>query len=182
MFDRAASSAFLFKVTPERGDLEFHPRPFWRTPDWSSSDDDPREGYIEDRVLYAGGFDEVNIHLLPKVWRLRVWLDDDDRCRRLRALGFAWAEGSRAVIFAHALDRGLIESFTPTVFAFEREGFEQVPTSEWVSRSPRCAIDRETFAFGEARDRWGFELIYVFDGEELAASLRAASVDHQIQT
>jgi hypothetical protein len=182
VFERAASSALLFKVAPPRADPVFQPRPFWRTPDWSSSDDDHRDGYIEDHVLYAAGFDEVNIHLLPKVWRLRVWLDDETRGHRLQELGFRWAEGVRAVIFGHASDRDRVESFAPTVFAFERDGFERTPTDEWVSREPRRAIASETFAFAEARERWGFELIYVSDGERLTESLRAASVDHQIQT
>jgi hypothetical protein len=182
MFNRETSDGYLYKVAPPRKDLLFEPRAFWRTQDWSSSDDDPRDGYIQEHVLYAGAFDEVNIHLLPKVWRLRVWLDDEDRCARLRALGFEWLEVARAAIFVHEKDRSKVEEFAPTVFAFEREGFEEVPTREWVSREPRRAIDSVTLAFAEVRSRWDFQIFDIPDGEALTSSLRLNHIDHQIQT
>lgn len=132
-----AVTEILYKVSGPSDDWTFEPRRFWRTQDWSFSDDMPRDGLVEDSVLYAGSFDEVNIHLLPPVWRLRVWLDDEARCERLRTLGFCWAEGTWAVIFAAEADRDEIESFSPTVYTFERSGFEQTPTNEFVSRERR---------------------------------------------
>lgn len=176
------TDALLFKVAPPREDPTFHPQSFWRSEDWSSSTHRPRKGYVEDRVLYAGEFDEVNIHLLPKVWRLRVRLDHEGRAQRLRALGHDWPEGSRAVIFALEADRARIESFAPTIFTFARAGFEQVPSREWVAREPQRALRSETILFGEARRRWVFELLFVPDGDALAQGLREASIDHQIQT
>ncbi len=172
----------LYKVSEPRGDWTFEPRPFWRAEDWSFSDDQRHDGLVEDHVLYAAEFNEINIHLFPRVWRLRVWLDDDERCARLKSLGFSWAPGSRAVIFAREDDRGSIESFSPTVFAFDRSGFEQTPTNEFVSREPQAAVSGETLPFEEARKRWQFELIYVDNLEELAKTLRSRRVDHQVQT
>ncbi len=172
----------LYKVAAPRDDWTFHPRPFWRTPDWSSSTEDQTEGYIEDCVLYVAEFDEVNIHLLPKVWRLRVWLDNPKRSERLKTLGYDWAEGSRAVIFAQERDREAVESFSPTVFAFERDGFESTPSNEFISREPRAAVSCETIPFRESKNRWSFGLVYVDDIKTLAESFRSAGVDHQIQT
>jgi hypothetical protein len=117
----------LYKVSQPRDDLTFEPRPFWRAQDWSFSDDHPHTGLIEDRVLFAAQFDEINIHLLPKVWRLRVWLDDEERCTRLKQLGFTWKAGARAVIFALESDRESIEAFEPTVYAFDSSGFQKNP-------------------------------------------------------
>ena len=180
----------LYKVAPPREDWMFQPRRFWRTEDWSSSTDHEREGhvadesaiYIEDQVLYVASFDEVNIHVFPKVWRLRVWLDDDVRTERLRRLGYALRPDARAVIFALEGDREAIEAFSPTVFLFDPDGFERTPSNEFVSREPRTAVSCETMAFDEAHARWRFDLIYVADGEALVESLRSAGVDHQIQT
>jgi len=177
-----SSTDLLYKVASPRPDWTFYPRPFWRLPDWSSSTEDETEGYVEDSVLYVAAFDEVNIHLLPKVWRLRVWLDNPKRSERLRALGYMWAEGSRAVIFAQERDREAVESFSPTVFAFSRDGFESTPSNEFISREPRVALSCETISLREAKDRWSFELVYVDDIKSLAESLRSAGVDHQIQT
>ncbi len=172
----------LYKVSEPRSDWKFEPSRFWRTEDWSSSDNSPHEGYIEDCILYAADFNEVNIHLLPRVWRLRVWLDDEKRSERLRRLGYAWALGSRAVIFALESDRDVIESFSPTIFSFEKSGFERTPSNEFVSRSPQLALSAETIPFREAVERWQFELVYVKDAEALAQSFRSSGIDHQIQT
>ena len=150
----------LYKVSQPRDDLTFEPRPFWRAQDWSFSDDHPHNGLIEDRVLFVAQFDEINIHLLPKVWRLRVWLDDEERCRRLKQLGFAWKTGARAVIFALESDRESIESFVPTVYAFDSSGFQRTPSDEFVSWEPRKAVSVETLPFDEARQRWQFDLLY----------------------
>lgn len=113
---------------------------------------------------------------------MRVWLDDEERCARLKQLGFSWATGSRAIIFALEADRDSIESFSPTVFAFDRSGFEQTPTDEFVSREPRIAVTAEAVALDEARQRWQFDLLYVADSDTLVKTLRSAGVDHQIQT
>jgi hypothetical protein len=171
----------LFKVTePGRGD-RFEPRPFWRTDDWSMSDDHPHEGLVEDRVLYAAEFDEVNIHLLPRVWRLRVWLDSPERSRRVRECGFDWPSGARAVLFVAESDRAEVESFAPTVFAFDRAGFERTPSNEFIARVAQTAVSKETLSITDALARWQVEVLYVPDPAALAAQLRQAGIDHQIQ-
>lgn len=175
-------SELLYKVSEPRDDWTFEPRRFWRSEDWSFSDDMPRDGLVEESVLYAGSFDEVNIHLLPPVWRLRVWLDDEATTQRLRTLGVSWAEGSRAVIFAAEVDRDVIESFSPTLYAFERSGFAQTPTNEFISREKRTAISAETLSLKEAKVRWLFDVVYVADPGALVEELQSAGVDHQIQT
>ena len=173
---------FLYKVSKPRSDLQFEPSRFWRAPDWSFSDDHEREGLVEDCVLFAGEFDDVNIHLLPKVWRLRVWLDDEKRSERLKKLGYSWSPGSRAIIFALESDRDVIESFSPTIISFDRSGFERTPSDEFVSRTPQRAISAETIPFNEAVQRWQFEMVFVKDADSLEQAFRSNHIDHQIQT
>jgi hypothetical protein len=62
----------LYKVSPPREDMVFRPSRFWRTADWQSSSTRPHNGYIMEDLLYAGDFDEVNIHLFPRVRTCRV--------------------------------------------------------------------------------------------------------------
>lgn len=175
-------TGLLYKVSEPRDDWSFEPRRFWRAEDWSFSADHPGNGLVEDRVLFAAEFDDINIHLLPRVWRLRVWLDDDERRAGLGRLGYSWAASARAVIFALEADRHAVESFKPTVFAFERSGFVRTPTNEYVSRAPRAAVSAETMSFEEARGRWQFDVVYVVESDALVKTLRSAGVDHQIQT
>lgn len=188
--NNAGMRELLYKVAAPGDDWIFEPRPFFHAPDWSSSYDPQEEHdlppyvdvatHVEDCVLFVAGFDEVNMHLLPKVWKLRVWLDDQTRVARLRELGYSWTPGSRAVIFALESDREAIESFTPTVFTFNPDGFELTPSNEFISRKPRVAVSSETLPFRTAQSRWAFELIYISDAESLTQSLQAAGVDHQI--
>lgn len=173
---------FLYKVSAPRAEMTFTPTRFWRTHDWSSSTRSEREGYLQDEVLYAAEFDVVNIHLLPKVWRLRVWLDDDARREGLRALGFAPDGGAKAAIFTADENRDVVESFVATVYTFDAAGFERTPSDEFISRVPRTAMAREDVAFLEAKERWGFDLFYVPDVAALERSLQEAGIDHQIQT
>jgi hypothetical protein len=172
----------LYKVSePGHGD-RFEPRRFWRTDDWAFSDDHPHEGLIEDQVLFAAEFDEVNLHLLPRVRRVRVRLDDPDRSRRVRACGFDWQPGARAVVFVADADRAAVESFAPTVFVFDRSGFERTPTDEFISRQPQTAMSSETIPIAEALARWRLEVIYVDDTVALELQFQRQGIDHQIQT
>ena len=63
----------LYKISKAPLDNIFRPKLFWRTDDWKSSSTTMKPGYLQDEVLYAGDFDEVNIHLLPNIKRLRLW-------------------------------------------------------------------------------------------------------------
>lgn len=172
----------LYKISAPRADLVFSPRPFWRTNDWSFSDDQPHEGLIEESLLFAGRFDDVNLHLLPEVWRLRVWLDDETRVERLAGLGFEVMPGLKALVFAHESDRATIESFRPTVFAFDPLGFERTPSDEFVAREARLALWAKQMSFDEMTEAWRFAVVYVTDRAALEASLRGALIDHQIQS
>ncbi len=67
-----AMNRYLYKVSQPRSDLVFHPSTFWHTLDWESSTTRYRDDYIEDKVLYVGDFDEVNIHLFPRKRTVRV--------------------------------------------------------------------------------------------------------------
>jgi len=171
----------LYKVSePGHGDT-FEPRAFWRSDDFTMSDDRPHDGWLEDRLLYAAEFDQVNIHLLPRVRRLRVWLDSPERCRRLRACGFAWPADARAVLFVADDDRSEVEAFAPTIFSFDRAGFERTPSDEHISREARTAVTSETIPIADALRRWHVEVVYVPDTAALEAQLRGAGIDHQIQ-
>lgn len=175
------AESLLYKVSePGRG-TTFAPRAFWHSEDWSFSDDHPHEGLVEDCVLYAAPFDEINIHLLPPVWRLRVWLDHYERCERLRAMGYAWPEGSRAVIFTSSDNEALIDEFVPTVYAFDRDQFEEIPTGEFITRNGQTAVAVEAIPLPIALRRWHVEVIYVTDTIALEHCLRDSGVDHQIQ-
>lgn len=174
-------SDFLYKVSEPREDLTFVPSRFWRTEDWTSSSTRIREGHIEDTLLYAAEFDEVNIHLLPKVWRLRVWVDGHN-VERLRRLNLDWRPGCRALIFCRAQDREAIGTFRPTIFRFAREGFEPVPSNEFVSRSPQTAVGAETIGMLEALERWRVELRYVEDRDEITSLLRGEDISFSVQT
>jgi hypothetical protein len=180
--EKKLGKEFLYKVSKPRTDMVFEPSRFWRAPDWSFSDEHEHAGFVEDCVLFAGEFDEVNIHLLPKVWRLRVWLDDENRLERLRKLGYSWSSGSRAIIFALESDRDAIETFSPTIFSFDRSGFELTPSNEYISRTPQAAVSTETIPFYEAVLRWQFEMVFVKDAKSLEQAFRSNHIDHQIQT
>jgi hypothetical protein len=157
----------LYKVSAPRAELTFSPMPFWRTDDWSFSDDRPHADLVEDSVLFACSYDEINLHLLPEVWRLRVWLDDDVRVQRLRALGYTTTSGATAVVFAHKSDRDTIESFRPTVYSFDPAGFERTPSNEFVAREPQTALAARDFSFAEAQAKWNFHVIFVDDTAKL---------------
>lgn len=171
----------LFKVSPPRQDMTFRPTKFWRTQDWSSSTTRAREGYIEDRVLFAGDFDEVSIHLFPRVRTVRV-RGRDAEASALAVLGLACRPGARAHIFAPHARAAEVEGFRPTVFRFARTGFACVRNCEYVSREPQRAISCETFAMPEALARWNIAAIFVDDLDPVIAKLSVAGVYFDEQT
>lgn len=171
----------LYKVSAPRDDLWFEPRQFWRTADWKSSSDRPKEGYIQDRVLYAGDFDEVNIHLLPKVRRIRIW-PQDRAWQVLQSLGIAAPPEVRAIIVAFERDRETILNFSPTINTFHRTDFEPVPSNEYISRVPRQAIAQETIPIQEAIARWKISVTFVDDLDSLMQQLQHHGVEFSEQT
>lgn len=171
----------LFKVSPPRQDMTFRPTKFWRTQDWSSSTTRARDGYIEDEVLFAGDFDEVSIHLFPRVRIVRVRVRDAE-ASALAVLGPARRSGARAHIFAPRARAAEVEGFRPTVYRFARTGFSCVRNGEYVSRQPQQAISCETFAMPEALARWNIDATLVDDLDEVIGTLSVAGVHFDEQT
>lgn len=161
--------------------MTFEPSRFWRTSDWSSSSTRQKPGYIEDCVLFAGGFDEVNIHLFPSVRRVRVWVRPDTAAYFKRN-GILPANLCRAVIFVEQGARDQVEAFSPTVYTFETQGFEPVPSHEHVSRAARTAISCRTLRFNDAIAEWHIEVCYVKSLTRLISDLKNAEIIFNEQT
>ena len=159
----------------------FYPATFWHTPDWESSTPRHREGYLSDEVLYAGDFDEVNIHLFPRGRTLRVRSMDADTST-LRELGLRCAPGKAAYIFVHQSCRQEVESFHPTVFKFRSSGFVRVRRGEYVSRRPQRAISAETIPMSKAIEAWNIQACYVDDLDIVVERLRRESIYFDEQT
>jgi hypothetical protein len=171
----------LYKVSAPRDDMTFLPGTFWHTPDWESSTTRRREGYLEDCVLYAGDFDEVTIHLLPRVRTVRVRVADAD-ASALRALGLACSAGKAAHVFVEEAQRAEVVAFCPTVFHFASEGFTRVRRGEYVSWTSQVALSSETMSLAEALVRWNVEVCYVESLGDLIATLSAAGIYFDEQT
>ena len=104
----------LFKVASPREDGMFYPSTFWRMRDWESSTTCRREGYIEDEVLFAGDFDEVNIHLFPRVRTVRV------RSAETISIAEAMKRWNVQACYVNSLD-GLIERLTQEGIYFDEQ-------------------------------------------------------------
>lgn len=171
----------LYKISSPREDMTFRPAKFWRTHDWSSSTTRAREGYIEDQVLFAGDFDEVSIHLFPRVRTVRV-RGRDAEPSALAALGLAYRPGARAHIFAPLARAAEVTAFHPTVFRFARTGFVCVRNGEYVSRQPQQAISCKTFTMPDALVCWNIEAVFVDNLDTVIATLSGAGVYFDEQT
>jgi hypothetical protein len=170
----------LYKVSAPRSHLTFEPRPFWRNEDWTKSSSRPRDGYIEEQVVYAAGFDAVSIHLLPKVWRVRVVFHPETE-PLMRELGYVWPPDCRALIFFKEQDADIVWQFQPTVFMFDREGFEAIPSNEFISRVPVRALRSETLSIAEAIARWAVHLVPVADSDALVSTLTERGIKFSAQ-
>ena len=161
----------LYKVSQPRKNMRFEPSKFWHTTDWKRSSQNPKPGYVEDVVLYAAGFDEISIHLLPKVRRLRVWIKPETTAH-LSDMGFQWGAECRALIFAAVDCREMVANFCPTIFTFEDDGFEPLPTNEFIAREAKTAASCETVTMREAIARWSIEIKYVDDLDGIRAEIQ----------
>ena len=171
----------LYKVSHPNQDMTFTPKKFWRTENWKSSSPRPKEGYVCDEVLYVGGFNEINIHLLPKVRRIRIWLTAD-HIDLLRSTSLHFDRAKEALIITEETNRISVESFSPTVFTFNEEGFEYIPSNEYIARSPKTAVHKETITMSEAIARWNIELVYVDDLDAVISELRSLNIPFSEQT
>ncbi|MEZ4664217.1 MAG: hypothetical protein R2911_42345 [Caldilineaceae bacterium] len=168
-------NVYLYKVSPPRSDRLFHPSKFWHTADWESSTTRKRDGYIEDDVLYAGDFDEVSIHLLPRVRTVRV-RSGDASASTLQALGIECGPGKTAHLFVHVSFRAEVESFCPTIYRFESDGFQHIRRGEYVSWETQRAISCRNVPLAEALAEWNVEVCYVEDLDELIAKLSSNNI------
>jgi hypothetical protein len=171
----------LYKVSPPRASMVFEPSTFWRSEDWESSTTRRREGYVEDVVLYAGTFEEVSIHLFPRVRTLRVRAVDAD-WQALSRLGLACSAGMTAYVFVEERYRAEVEAFRPTIFEFNAAGFTRVRRGEYVSRSAQVAVSSETLSMAQALERWNVGACYVDCLDDVTRVLSAAGVYFEVQT
>ena len=174
-------SEYLYKVSAPRAEVTFFPSTFWHTADWESSTTRYRKGYIEDRVLYVGDFDEINIHLLPRVRTVRVRAEDAD-FSVLYECGVECSPDKTAYIFAPSSRKKEVESFHPTIFKFDARGFKRVRKGEFVSWKPQKAISYETISIDEAVKRWNIQIHYTNDLDALIANITQNKIYHDVQS
>ena len=174
-------TTYLYKVSAPRTDKLFYPSPFWHTPDWESSTTRHREGYIKDDVLFAGDFDEVTIHLFPRVRTVRVRSVDAD-VSALSDLGVRCTPEKSAYVFVHHSRRQDVEAFHPTIFKFREDGFVRVRKGEYISWRPQQAVSAETISMAEALNRWNVEACYVDDLDTLIERLNQDGIYFDEQT
>lgn len=126
-------------------------------------------------MLYAGDFDEVSIHLFPRVRAVRVRsIDADLQC--LSDIGLQCDKGMAAYICFNRLFRQEIEAFTPTIFTFDLDGFVRVRRGEYISRKPQRAISEQIVNISEAVVKWNIQVIYVDDLDDLTEKLRVQNI------
>ena len=171
----------LYKVSAPRPDLLFHPSTFWHSPDWESSTTRYRAGYIEEQVLYAGDFDEVNIHLFPRVRTVRVRARDADLAT-MHGCGLPADPGRTAYISCAIACRAEVEAFTPTVFTFDPQGFTRVRHGEHVSWVPQRARSCATWSMVDAIRAWNIQVCYVPDLDAVITQLARRGVYFDEQT
>ena len=171
----------LYKVTAPRKSKLFNPTRFYRTPDFRSSSTNPKPGYITDYLVYVGDFEEISIHLFPKIHRIRVRNSECAR-RQLDSLGFETDPCKSCFIFVNSEDQTQIMAFEANVYVFEERHFFKVPSNEYVSRQPVEAIGSESYAMPEIIRRWRMQLIWVPSVAELSGVLTDAGVTYSYQT
>lgn len=171
----------LYKVTAPRKSKLFNPTRFYRTPDFRSSSTNPKPGYITDCLLYVGDFEEISIHLFPKIHRIRVKNTKASRLK-LASLGFETDPSKKCYIFAHRKDQGQIMEFEATVYAFEDNHFMKTPSNEYISRHPVEAISSESYTMSEILQRWCIQLILVASVPKLSDIFSDSSIIYSYQT
>ena len=171
----------LYKVSAPRESLVFHPTRFYRTEDFRSSSRRPKPGYIADRLLYAGDFDEISIHLFPKIHRIRVRNSEESR-GELSILGFETDAARRCYIFVNREDETRIAEFEANVYVFEVRHFTKTPSNEYISREPVEAVGSESYTMPEILHRWSIQLIPVDSVCALSGILTDAGVVYSYQT
>lgn len=171
----------LYKVSAPRESMVFKPTKFYRTEDFRSSSRRSRPGYIPDCLLYAGDFEEISIHLFPKIHRIRVRNSEESR-RKLSILGFETDAARRCYIFVNKGDETQIAEFVANVYIFDYRHFRKTPSNEYISREPVEAIGSESYTMHEILHRWSIQLIPVDSVRALSGILTDAGVVYSYQT
>lgn len=171
----------LYKVSAPRDSRVFKPARFYRTPDFRSSSRRSKPGYIPDCLLYAGDYEEISIHLFPKIHRIRVRNSEESR-GALSSLGFETDAARRCYIFVNREDETRIMEFEANVYVFEARHFTKTPSNEYISREPVKAIGTESYAMPEILQNWSIQLIPVESVSELSRNLRDAGILFSYQT
>jgi hypothetical protein len=140
--------------------MQFHPKKFWRSADWTRSSTKPYDGWICEELLYAGEFGDVAVHLLPNIQRVMIPLTKKNLSKML-GWDIAHGETASSLIFTETCNQKKIEEFTPTVYTFNAADFSVVESGEYVSDHPQTAVDQNTYSMSEAIKLWQFEIIYV---------------------
>ena len=170
----------LYKVSKPNHEMLFFPKKFWRSDDWRSSSTKPKAGYIPEEVLYAGDFDEVGIHLLPGVMRIRIGLSDE-QILKLSSTTLQCDFSKKAAIYTEKGNQAIVEAFRPTVFTFSKQGFECVPSGEFVARKPQKAISCKTYTISEALEHWNIGLVFVDDLDVVLREIQAWNISYTQQ-
>ena len=171
----------LYKVSAPRASLVFNPTRFYRTEDFRSSSRRPKPGYIPDCLLYAGDFEEISIHLFPKIHRIRVRNSEESRVK-LSILGFETDASKRCYIFVNREDETQIVEFEANVYIFEDRHFRKTPSNEYISREPVEAVGSESYSMSEILRRWSIQLIPVDSVRALSRIFADAGVVYSYQT
>lgn len=171
----------LYKVSAPRESLMFYPTRFYRTQDFRSSSRRPKPGYIPDCLLYAGDFEEISIHLFPKIHRIRVRNSEESR-GELSILGFETDAARRCYIFVNRDDERQIKEFEANVYIFEDRHFRKTPSNEYISREPVEAVGSESYTMLEILHQWRIQLIPVDSVRALSSILADAGVVYSYQT
>ena len=171
----------LYKVAPPKSDYTFFPSTFWHTPDWESSTTNPRSGYIEDKVLFAGTLDEISIHLFPRVGVIRV-RSADAAGEVMYSIYKKCLSNISAYIFTNDSNRKQIELFQPTVYSFEKEGFENIRNGEYIARSPRKASSSKTLHLLDILAERRIQVCYVKDVQYIKTALTNHNIYFDEQT
>lgn len=126
-------------------------------------------------------FDEVNIHLFPRVHTVRIRAVDADYSV-LQDLDSTCLPDKKAYIFCPLERKTEIDSFTPTVYKFQPDGFTRVRKGEYVSWKSQKALCYKTFPLVKAINKWNVQTCYIEDVNALVLSIRRHGIYFDEQT
>ena len=118
--------SLLYKVSPPRESTLFSPSEFWRTENYQLSSHTYTPGFIKDKLLFAGRFQDISIHLLPNIRRIEI-RNNKESTPFYKELDLP-PQNYTSHLFAHKKDQAIIESFEPTVHQFKDSKFEEILT------------------------------------------------------